>query len=54
MTIWDKDVNYSPALAQERLDQPLERAARKKGAVPLNRHADRLIRADSSLVGCWR
>jgi predicted oxidoreductase len=44
--LWDKDVNYSPALAQgAALIRPLERAARKKGAKFLmNRHADRLIR----------
>lgn len=46
--LWDKDVNYSPALAAgAALIRPLERAARKKGAKFLmNRHADRLIREE--------
>lgn len=46
--LWDKDVNYSPALtAGAALIRPLERSARKKGAkFMFNRHADSLIREE--------
>lgn len=46
--LWDKDVNYSPALAAgAALIRPLERSVRNKGAkMMFNRHADTLIREE--------
>ena len=46
--LYDKDVNYSPALAAgAALIRPLEKTARDKGAkIMFNRHADALIREE--------